>query len=441
MVDLLRDFGWAGAGLAGAGDELLAGPRCSGCERLAPEVPLVMLVDRAHHWPMLRRVIGRRLDRRARHQGAARPPRPAAPDLASGRELHVWTVNTPDDLQLCLDLGVKAVITDRPAYVLDLLGVVGSRHGKELSHQGTAPPPPPPRPPARSARASPARAARASATRPATVRPVARRRSSSSRPFEGMPSECDVVALRELVPAATAPLNVKGSDRTVQLCSLLPMAAPAMVRDSGEIWLGLQVQHNFGDPARDLGAVLLKALESEPGIVGLTDQPGEGPRLQDLVTDESLTITVHDGFDYWIADVEDKEGVAAALEQANAAASPDRPADQRRGGVLDERRHQGAPALGDARARGAAARRARAAARGGQGRPRRRARASWACSARTACSPRSGTCPLGTGPEPLEEPADRFAADLREALADTSELTAEQRSARSGLANRQVTLR
>jgi hypothetical protein len=49
--------------------------------------------------------------------------------------------------------------------------------------------------------------------------------------------------------------------------------------------------------------------------------------------------------------------------------------------------------------------------------------------------------PLGTGPEPLEEPADRFAADLREALADSSELTAEQRSARSGLANRQVTLR
>ena len=95
----------------------------------------------------------------------------------------------------------------------------------------------------------------------------------------------------------------------MQLCSLLPMAAPAMVRDSGEIWLGLQVQHNFGDPARDLGAVLLKALATaEPGIVGLTDPPGEGPRLQDLVTDEPLTITVHDGFDYWIADVEDKDG-------------------------------------------------------------------------------------------------------------------------------------
>ena len=77
-----------------------------------------------------------------------------------------------------------------------------------------------------------------------------------ARPFEGMPNECDVIALRELVPAATAPLTLEDGDRTVRLCTLLPGAAPALVRDSGEIWLGLQVQHQYGDPARDLGAVL-----------------------------------------------------------------------------------------------------------------------------------------------------------------------------------------
>ena len=33
-----------------------------------------------------------------------------------------------------------------------------------------------------------------------------------ARPFEGLPSECDIIALRELVPAATAPLTVKGAD-------------------------------------------------------------------------------------------------------------------------------------------------------------------------------------------------------------------------------------
>ena len=49
--------------------------------------------------------------------------------------------------------------------------------------------------------------------------------------------------------------------------------------------------------------------------------------------------------------------------------------------------------------------------------------------------------PVGTGAEVLEEPAARFASDLAEALADDSDLTTEQRSARSGLANRQVTIR
>jgi hypothetical protein len=48
---------------------------------------------------------------------------------------------------------------------------------------------------------------------------------------------------------------------------------------------------------------------------------------------------------------------------------------------------------------------------------------------------------LGTGAEALEEPADRFARDLADALADGSDLTSEQRAARNGLANRQVTIR
>ena len=71
------------------------------------------------------------------------------------------------------------------------------------------------------------------------------------------------------------------------------------------------MQHGFGDPSRDLAAVLLKALEAEPGegVVGLTDAPGEGPRLQDLLTDAPLEVTVHDGFDYWVADVDDPDGV------------------------------------------------------------------------------------------------------------------------------------
>lgn len=263
------------------------------------------------------------------------------------------------------------------------------------------------------------------------------------RPFQGLPSECDVVALRELVPAATAPLTLKdgvGDGRPVQLCSLLPMAAPAMVRDSGQIWLGLQVQHNFGDPARDLGAVLLKAFESEPGIVGLTDAPGEGPRLQDLIEGDSLDVTVHDGFDYWIADVDDKESMAAALEQANTAASPTARlasveaaywtnvgSKEHLRWVMPEPENE----LLDALARLHAA---------GKDVVAEGSRFVGMFRAHGLLAP-VWDLPVGTGAAVLEEPAARFAADLAEALADTSDLTAEQRAARSGLANRQVTIR
>ena len=40
----------------------------------------------------------------------------------AGHQMHVWTVNTEADLRLCQQLGVAAVITDRPAYMLETLG-------------------------------------------------------------------------------------------------------------------------------------------------------------------------------------------------------------------------------------------------------------------------------------------------------------------------------
>jgi len=39
-----------------------------------------------------------------------------------GHQVHVWTVNEPEDVDLCLDLGVDAIITNRPAAVLHRLG-------------------------------------------------------------------------------------------------------------------------------------------------------------------------------------------------------------------------------------------------------------------------------------------------------------------------------
>ena len=49
-------------------------------------------------------------------------PRLAEKMASSGLGMHVWTVNTEADLRRCQELGVLAVITDRPAYILQQLG-------------------------------------------------------------------------------------------------------------------------------------------------------------------------------------------------------------------------------------------------------------------------------------------------------------------------------
>ncbi|KRF37514.1 glycerophosphodiester phosphodiesterase [Nocardioides sp. Soil805] len=120
VVELLADFGWdrAGSPVRVMSFSFTALQRL---KRLAPGVDVVMLVEKAHHWPMLRRVvgddwiIGPGIEELREHPGLGRSLR------RSGRQVHVWTVNTAADLQLCLDLGAAAVITDRPADVLELL--------------------------------------------------------------------------------------------------------------------------------------------------------------------------------------------------------------------------------------------------------------------------------------------------------------------------------
>lgn len=265
------------------------------------------------------------------------------------------------------------------------------------------------------------------------------------RPFEGLASETDLVAMRELVPAATAALPLKGeyADRVVKLCTLLPMAAPAMVRDSGEVWLGLQVQHAFGDPSRDLGAVLLEALAAEPGagMIGLTTAPAaDAPRLQDLVADGPLTVEVHEGFDYWVADMDASSELAQALEQAEGAAAPTARLTEvtaaywTRMGAKEHLRWvmpEPEDALLDALARLHVS---------GDDVIVPDARFVGMFRAHGLLAP-VWDLAVGTGPEALEDAATAFKAKLDAALADTSDLSTEERSARNGLANRQVTIR
>lgn len=146
-----------------------------------------------------------------------------------------------------------------------------------------------------------------------------------ARPFQGLASECDWVAFREIVPAATAPLVLaSGEERVVTLTTVLPLAWPALVRDTGEIFIALQTTTGSGDPSRDAAEALERALRSEPGTpippVGL---PGPGPRLQDLLADRPLDVTVHRDFDYWMADdAASDPSVRDSLERANAKVMP-----------------------------------------------------------------------------------------------------------------------
>jgi hypothetical protein len=266
-----------------------------------------------------------------------------------------------------------------------------------------------------------------------------------ARPFEGLPSECDLVALRELVPSATAPVTLGpavDSGRSVLLCSLLPGAAPALVRQDGEVWAGLQVQHSFGDPSRDLAAVLLKALDAEPGtVVGLTDPPGDGPRLQDLLVAEPVEVSVHDGFDFWVAGVDDPTGAMhASLDAANAAANPTVRLSSVEAAYwtsMGTKEHLRWVLPYDEEPLLSALARLHVAGRD-----------SVAADSRLVGMFRAHgllvpvwDLPLGTGAEVLEEPAARFGQELAAALADDTPLSGDERAARSGLANRQLTIR
>ena len=120
LVEMLREFGWEGAD-SPARVMSFSYVALQRVQRLAPDLRLVMLVEKARHWPVLKPlvdddwIVGPGIATLRKHPVFARR-------LAdTGREIHVWTVNTEANLELCLDLGVRAVITDRPSFVMGLL--------------------------------------------------------------------------------------------------------------------------------------------------------------------------------------------------------------------------------------------------------------------------------------------------------------------------------
>jgi Family of unknown function (DUF5926) len=264
------------------------------------------------------------------------------------------------------------------------------------------------------------------------------------RPFEGLPGEPDWVALREVVPAATATARTTAEHgaRDVVVTTMLPMAWPALHRADGVVMVALQTRTGSGDASRDVAAALLEALDLEPGTpVTTSGLPAPGPRLQDVL-DPSVPfeVTVHDGFDYWLApDTEVTPEVTASLEEANGTVMPTvklgsvesaywcrmgdkeflrwaMPHDEQQ--MIDAlaRLHAAREsAIGDARFVGYF-------------------RSSGVVVPVWELAP-------GTEASEVEDPAVEFLARFTQALADTTPLDANARRARAGLVSRQVTLR
>jgi len=267
------------------------------------------------------------------------------------------------------------------------------------------------------------------------------------RPFEGLASECDWVALRELVPAATSPLRLapemidKHGDRQIVLATVLPMAWPALTKPDGRVFLGLQRNAQSGDVSRDLAVSLMLALEAEPGGPMVAPSlPGEGARLQDVLADGALQVTLHAGFEFWLDEGAAEPDVKASLERANATIYPTvklAAAPAAYWCRLSDKAHVRwvLPDQEDAALAALARLSAAAALTLGE-----RTRFAGMFRAHGLLVPVWDLPSEPEAPE-WEGPLRDFASRYAEALASSDELTAAERRSRQGLLGRQLTLR
>jgi glycerophosphoryl diester phosphodiesterase len=117
LVELLESQGWTGAD-SPVRVMSFSPVALTRVTRLAPDLEVVLLIDRQYSWQVATSLLGPGwiagpgIDLLRCH------PRLGRRLTRRGRRIHVWTVNTPADLDLCLELGVEAVITDDPRNVL-----------------------------------------------------------------------------------------------------------------------------------------------------------------------------------------------------------------------------------------------------------------------------------------------------------------------------------
>lgn len=147
------------------------------------------------------------------------------------------------------------------------------------------------------------------------------------RPFAGLPVERELVAMREILPAATlrATLNKDHGGKEITFVTVLPDVAPAMVRADGEILIALQTRSRTGDNSHDLGVAIVAALdhaarveagEAQPAIINV-DVRLAGPRLEEIVESYD-TLELRRDLGFWLVpgSAEEAEAKQAIEESA-----------------------------------------------------------------------------------------------------------------------------
>lgn len=120
LVELLEEFGWTGKD-SPARVMSFSWVALTRVKKLAPDLETVLLIDRRHAWRVTKELLTEDWIAGPGIELLRENPKLGKRLQRHGRRMHVWTVNDEADLDLCVELGVEAVITDRPATALAYL--------------------------------------------------------------------------------------------------------------------------------------------------------------------------------------------------------------------------------------------------------------------------------------------------------------------------------
>ena len=125
LVGLLDEFGWAGAGPGASPVRVMSFSQLSlrRLRQLAPERAAGLCCSSGCRCGSATAACPRACASPARaSRSCGHTPGTSSAPHAHGHQVHVWTVDEADDVELCLELGVDAIITNRPAFVRDHAG-------------------------------------------------------------------------------------------------------------------------------------------------------------------------------------------------------------------------------------------------------------------------------------------------------------------------------